>query len=492
LQPRERDYAYVGSFYAFAIWIGLGVLSLIDGLRKKMPWAFSSVLVIALCLLLVPGIMAKENWDDHDRSLRYTSRDFATNYLNSCERNAIIFTNGDNDTFPLWYAQEVEGVRTDVRVVNLSLLNTDWYADQLKRKYYDSDPIPLGWTSDKYMMGRRDYIPFYDRGLKEPVELKDLVEFMGSDDPNAKARTQSGEEINYFPTKRFKITVDSAAAIASGTVAPENASKIVKVMEWTIDNNFLMKNDLMVLNILAHNNWKRPVYFATTVGSENYLNLEPYFQLEGLSYRIVPIRTETPSDAIPGRVETKIMYDNVMNKFLWGNMMDPRVYMDENNQRMTTNLRINFSRLAEELLNEGKRDSAVKVLDKCVAVMPDENIPYNYFMIRIAEMYYRAAGSFASSDTSLTRSDVEMNTSKQLVEKGNAISKRVFDLYSENLDYYLSLKGSKHYKLIDADMNQALYILQTTVGMLKQTRQDTLAATSEKRFMDYAQRAGLQ
>lgn len=492
LQPRERDYAYVGSFYAFAIWIGIGVLSLIEGIRKKMPGTFSSVLVIVLCVTLVPGIMAKENWDDHDRSLRYTSRDFATNYLNSCERNAVIFTNGDNDTFPLWYVQEVEGVRTDVRVVNLSLLNTDWYTDQLKRKYYDSEPLNLSWTSDKYMLGRRDYIPFYDRGLKEPAELKELIDFMGSDDPNAKARTQNGEEINYFPTKSFRLTVDSAAAIASGTVSPKNADKIVKTMEWSIDQNFLMKNDLMVLNIIANNNWKRPIYFATTVGSENYLNLEPYFQLEGLAYRLVPIRTNVVSDAIPGRVETNMMYTNVMNKFVWGNMMDSRVYMDENNQRMTTNLRINFSRLAEELLNEGKRDSAVKVLDKCVEVMPDENIPFNYFMIRIAEMYYRAAGAMTMTDTNLVKSDVELNHSKQLIEKGNAIANRVFDIYAENLDYYFSLKGSKQFKLIDADMNQALYILQTSVGMLKQSKQNALAEKAEKRFMDYAQRAGLQ
>ena len=491
LQPRERDYAYVGSFYAFAIWMGFGVLSLIEGLRKKIPGTAPAILTILACLVLVPGIMAKENWNDHDRSNRYTSRDFASNYLNSCERNAVLFTNGDNDTFPLWYAQEVEGIRTDVRVVNLSLLNTDWYTDQLKKKYYDSDALNISWTSDKYMLGRRDYIPFYDRSLKEPVEIKDLVDFMGSDDPAAKARTQGGEEINYFPTKHFKLTVDSAAAIRSGTVSPQHAGEIVKTMEWSVDNNFLLKNDLMVLNIIANNNWKRPIYFATTVGTENYLNLTSYFQLEGLAYRLVPLKTVSSSESIPGRVETGVMYQNVMSKFLWGNMMDPKVYMDENNLRMTTNLRINFGRLAEELLNEGKRDSAVAVLDKCLEVMPEKNVPYNYFMLRIADMYFRASGVTNPGD-SMARAGVEMNEQKQLVDKGNAILTRVFDNYTEVMDYYLSLKGTKYYKLVDMDMNQSMYILQTTVGVLRQANQKALAEKYDKRFMEYAQRTGGQ
>jgi len=488
-QPRERDYAYAGSYYAYAIWIGLGVLSLYEFLRKKISGTTAAALATVICLI-VPAIMAKAGWDDHNRSHRYTSRDFATDYLNSCERNAIIFTNGDNDTFPLWYAQEVENVRTDVRVVNLSLLNTDWYIDQLKRKYYDSDPITISWSSDKYILGRRDYIPFYDRGLKTPVELKELVDFMGSDDPKAKARTNSGEDVNYYPTKNIKFTIDSAEVIASGVVKKENADKIVKTMEWTISGNYLMKNDLMILNIIANNHWKRPIYFATTVGSDNYLNLEPYFQLEGLAYRLVPIRTDSRNDVVPGRVETKIMYENVMNKFVFGNMKDDRVYLDENNMRMTTNFRINFSRLAEELLIEGKRDSAIKVLDKCVEEMPDKAVPYNYFMTKIAELYYRAAGVMRMRDT-LQTSDTEFSKTNELVAKGNAISQRVSEIYLDNLNYYLSLKGTKYFKLVDQDMNQALYILQATSGILKQTNQRELSDKIEKQFMDVAQKAGM-
>ena len=487
-QPRERDYAYAGSYYAFAMWIGLAVLSIYELLRKKISGNIAAALSILLCMI-VPVIMAKAGWNDHDRSHRYTSRDFATDYLNSCERNAIIFTNGDNDTFPLWYAQEVENVRTDVRVVNLSLLNTDWYIDQLKHKYYDSDPIDISWSSDKYILGRRDYIPFYDRGLKSSVELKELVDFMGSDDPKAKARTNNGEEVNYFPTKSIKFTVDAAEVLANGVVAKENADKIVPVMEWTIDGNYLMKNDLMILNIIANNHWKRPVYFATTVGSENYLNLEPYFQLEGLAYRLVPIKTESRNDVVPGRVATDLMYRNVMTKFVFGNMNDERVYLDENNMRMTTNFRINFSRLAEELLLEGKRDSSIKVLDKCIEVMPDKTVPYNYFMTKIAELYYRNAGAMMRD--SVQFNDPELNKNNELILKANAISQRVMDIYVDNLNYYLSLKGTKYFKLVDQEMNQALYILQAMSGILKQTNQRELAEKAEKQFMEVAQKAGM-
>ena len=322
------------------------------------------------------------------------------------------------------------------------------------------------------------------------MELKELVDFMGSDESAAKARTQGGEEINYFPTKHFKLTVDSAAAVRSGTVSPQNAGQIVKTMEWSVDNNFLLKNDLMVLNIIANNNWKRPIYFATTVGTENYLNLTSYFQLEGLAYRLVPIKTMSSSEGIPGRVETGVMYQNVMSKFLWGNMMNPQVYMDENNLRMTTNLRINFGRLAEELLIEGRRDSAVAVLDKCLEVMPEQNVPYNYFMLRIADMYFRAAG--VTNPDSIARASLEINKQKELVDKGNAILTRVFDNYTDVMDYYLSLKGTNYYKLVDMDMNQSMYILQTTVSVLRQANQTALAEKYDKRFMEYAQRAGNQ
>ena len=489
LQPRERDYAYAASYYAYAIWIGLGVLALYEFFRKKLPGTASAVIASILCTLAVPTVMAKAEWNDHDRSNRYTSRDFAVDYLESCAQNAILFTNGDNDTFPLWYAQEVEGVRTDIRVVNLSLLNTDWYIDQLKRKYYQSDAINISWKQEQYILGRRDYIPFYDRNVQGAVELKELVDFMGSDEQSCKATTQGGETINYFPTKNIKITIDSAAVMANHVVAPENAGKIVKEMDITLEGSYLMKNDLMILNILANNNWKRPIYFATTVGSENYLNLQNYFQLEGLTYRVVPIYTPSDNEMSIGRVATDTMYRNVMSRFVWGNMNDERVYLDENNQRMTTNIRINFSRLAEALIMEGKKDSAVKVLDKCLEVTPDKTIPYNYFMINMAILYYRAAGVYGMED-SLTQNAAEQTRNKELIAKGNQILERISEIYGNNMDYYLSLKGTKYFKLVDTEMNQALYILQATSNVVKQSNQADLSAKLEKRFNDVAQRSG--
>lgn len=486
LQPRERDYAYAASYYAYAIWIGLGVLALYDLLRKKVPGMASAALATIICLVAVPAVMAKAEWNDHDRSNRYTSRDFAVDYLESCAQNAILFTNGDNDTFPLWYAQEVEGIRTDIRVVNLSLLNTDWYIDQLKRKYYDSDAINISWKQDQYILGRRDYIPFYDRNLKEPVELKELVDFMGSDEPGARATTQGGENINYFPTKNIKLTVDSAAVMANGVVSAKDADKIVKTMTFTISGNYLMKNDLMILNILANNNWKRPIYFATTVGSENYLNLQNYFQLEGLTYRVVPIYTPADNEMAIGRVETDTMYRNVMTRFVWGNMFDERVYLDENNQRMTTNIRINFTRLAEALMNEGKRDSAIKVLDKCVEVTPDKTIPYNYFMINVGILYYRAAGVYGRMDSTLQATP----ESAALVAKANTIMQRICEIYGDNLNYYLSLKGTKYFKLVDNEMNQGLYIMQASTNVVKQTNQKELGDKLEKQFNELAQQSG--
>lgn len=217
-QPRERDYAYAGSFYAFCIWIGIGVVALTDVLKKRMP-AATAAMIAGLVCLIVPGVMGKEGWDDHNRSYRYTSRDFAYDYLNSCAPNAIIFTNGDNDTFPLWYIQDVEGVRTDVRIINLSLLNTDWYIDQIKRKAYQSDPVPFSLKTKQYIQGTRDYIPFYDRKIQGYSDLKDIIEFIGSDNPEAKVRSEGGDEFNYLPTKKFRIKVDKEAVIRNHVVS---------------------------------------------------------------------------------------------------------------------------------------------------------------------------------------------------------------------------------------------------------------------------------
>ncbi|MFN5710671.1 MAG: protein O-mannosyl-transferase family, partial [Bacteroidota bacterium] len=462
-QPRERDYGYVGSFYAFAIWIGLGVFAIADVLSKKVSANIATIVAIIIGLFSAPVLMAKEGWDDHDRSDRYTARDFAANYLNSCAPNAILFTNGDNDTFPLWYAQEVEGIRTDVRVVNLSLSNTDWYIEQMRRKAYDSDPIPLTLKEEQYRQGTRDYVPvYYNPNIISDstryYNIKQLMEFVGSEEPQAKIQTQSGMELSYLPTDKVLIPVDSALVVGNGTVPKGMESMVLKAMPWKINKQYLMKNDLMIMDIISTNNWKRPVYFAVTVGDDAYMNLEPYFQLEGLAYRLVPMRMQT-FDGQTGKANTDIMYENMMNKFKWGGMSNDGIYMDENNLRMTMNLRNNFARLAEALIAEGKNDKARKVIDRCMQEMPRKNIPYNYFMLPIAEVYYKLG----------------MN------KEADALLKDIADIYEEDLTYYFRFKG-KLAESIDTERQQAMAVMQRLGQVARMNKQEKLANELDARF----------
>jgi len=463
-QPRERDYAYAASFYAFAIWIGLGVYALFDWLRRFADQKIIAIVVSGIMLILVPGIMAKEGWDDHDRSNRYTALAAAKNYLNSCAHNAILFTNGDNDTFPLWYAQEVEGVRTDVRVVNLSLLNTEWYIDQMKRKAYDSEPVPFSLPWEQYKDGTRNFTYFIENeNIKGYVELKQLFDLLLNDPSRLTMQSRIGP-LEFFPTKKFKITIDSADVIRKGVVAPENADKIVKEITWTINSSGLTKNNLMVLDLLATNNWERPVYFATTTGSSAYIGLQEYFQLEGLAYRLVPIRSIS-KDRQNGRVQTDVMFDNMVNKFEFGNMNDPNVYMDETNMRMTLNLRHNYYKLAEVLIEEGSYDSARIVMDRCLEAMPDESIPYNYFITPLAEGYYNI-GDF---------------------DKGNELNIRLIEIFEEQLAYYFDFPP-KLQKKYDYEKQQNLALIQRIAQVAGQFKQEEVVIKANEAFDVYVDR----
>jgi hypothetical protein len=456
-QPRERDYAYAGSFYAFAIWIGLGVLGIYNLMKKRIPMLVSASAATALSLG-VPALMAAEGWDDHDRSNRYTARDFAENYLNSCEPNAILFTNGDNDTFPLWYAQEVEGIRTDIKVVNLSLFNTDWYIDQMRRKSYDADPIPISMHPDKYIQGTRDVVYLFNEQKFDNVytPLKDVLQWVSSDDPRTKL--PQAPDINFSPTRNFRLPVDTLKAINNGTVKPKNSNLVLKNIDWKLNKSYILKSELMVLDLLSTNNWNRPIYFAITVGSDSYAKLENFFQLEGLAYRLVPIKT-TSSEGQIGRIDTDILYENLINKFKWGGINNPKVYLDENNLRMTMNLRNNFARLAEELLKEGKRDSAIKVLDKCIEVMPNETVPYNYFNLGIAEAYYKA----------------------DEIQKANQIISVLSESTLDEIQYYFSLKD-EFLNNIDYELRRAMMVLQELVRMTKMHKQQDNFNDLDKRF----------
>ncbi len=469
-QPRERDYSYIGSFYAFAIWVGLGALALIDGLFKKLhgksdliqgkQGTVAAVLVTVVCVLLVPVHMARENWSDHDRSGRYGARDVAINYLESCAPDAIIFTNGDNDTFPLWYAQEVEGIRTDIKVVNLSLLNTDWYIDNMvRRKTYDAAPVPFSFEPHQYRDGTRDYVYIQER-LEGHHDLRRLMDFVGSDADRTRIRTGRGME-DHFPTNKFRLPVDSAKVVENGTVAPEDAHLIVDAVEWVMPGQGMNKNHLMALNFLAENNWDRPVYFAITTGRESYMGLEEYFQLEGMAYRLVPIRSDHDPNE-PGRINTRILYDNLMNKFQWGNMSDPSVYLDEDHRRLTVSFRNIFQRLAAALLEENKTDKAVAVLDRAMEIMPEYNVPYNYFNLLMAELYYET-GEF---------------------EKGNKIAERMKEIHEENLAYYFQFTGPDATR-IDGKKQESLAMMQRIARVAQTYGQDELQEKADDIFERY-------
>lgn len=464
-QPRERDYSYIGSFYAFSIWVGLGALALIESLQRKLGGKYAAVAGTALCLLLVPTIMAKENWNNHDRSNRYTVRAVAINYLESCAPNAIIFTMGDNDTFPLWYAQEVEGIRTDIKVVNLSLLNTDWYIDgMMRRKFYEAPPVPFSMEPHQYRDGTRDFLYFIEDQRLEGqfVPVNRLIRFVTNEDNQRQiGRTRD----NFFPTRNFRLPVDSATVVNNGTVAPEDAHLIVDNVDWTFPAaSGIGKNNLMMLDFLATNNWDRPVYFAITTGSEAYIGLEEYFQLEGMAYRLVPIRTPRNNEAEIGRINTDIMYENLMEKFEWGNMYDPRVYLNEDNIRLTVNFRNIFQRLANALINEGQNEKAIEVLDYAMEIMPRHNVPYNYFTLLIGEAYYQA-GEF---------------------EKGNDIFVHMLDWEEQNLAWYFSFNPSRK-RLLESAMQESLAIIQRISHLTAMEEQTELAEISGELFEVYYQ-----
>ena len=462
MEPRERDYAYAASFYAFAFWIGLGVLAIYDFICKYSAQTTSAIAATALCLVAVPARMANQEWDDHDRSNRFIARDFASDYLNSCAQNAILFTNGDNDTFPLWYAQEVEGIRTDVRVICLELLNTDWYIDQMVHKAYLSDPVPFSLTKDQYRQGTREatfFSNYQGKKVEGFIDVKALMNFMKQDDLDHKVQVSKDTWYNICPTKNMSISVDSTTVVNNGTVSKANAGRIVKKIEWTVSGNYLGKNDLMLIDLLANNNWKRPIYFAATAPASSYLNLAPYMQQEGLAYRLVPIKQNEQESQQETRVATDIMYDNFM-KFKWGSMDIKGTYLD--NVFLTScalNIRRSAGTLASVLVDEGKKAKAIKVLDKCMEVTPIENVPFDATVYSITLAYYQAGAN----------------------EKGNALSKQLFDNYENNINYYYSL-DNKQRAYYGSEMRQAQGIIEQLISFAKYFKQDALEKEYNERY----------
>ena len=409
-QPRERDYAYVGSFYAFAVWIGLGVLGVYNFFKKKLSGKISAPLAGLLCLVLVPLIMGFQEWDDHDRSTKTLPRDVAADYLESCKPNAILFTEGDNDTYPLWYAQEVEGIRPDVRVVNMSLLGVDWYIDNLRYKINQADPVAISWPSIKYQGENRNYIPYVAPGKKLPEDqyfsLDELMTFMGSDESNYKV-SNGQEKLNYFPTKNMFIPVDKQQAIAERLVPVSDTAKILSEVTFQLPMNILYKNDLLLLNILAANDWKRPIYF-TSQKTLMDVGLGDYLETDGLTYRFVPYRSSGENGLFaPGNVNIDFMYKNLMDKFAFGGAQTPGTYFDEPNRRMLNGIRTAYAKLGIALAENGRKDSALKVLHRADSNILKQNYPFaltspnnlnNVSSLQTTYAYYLAGDSVRAGE----------------------------------------------------------------------------------------------
>ena len=468
-QPRERDYAYAGSFYAFAIWIGMGVAGLIQLLSKWMQGkaaakaetsdeseapelkpSLAVALIVSVVCLLIPIQMASQTWDDHDRSDRYMARDFGQNYLMSLQESGtpIIYTNGDNDTFPLWYNQETEGFRTDARTCNLSYLNTDWYIDQMKRPAYDSPSLPITWDRMDYVEGTNEYItvnPEYKKSIDALYAQAEKEALAGNPEAKINVQKEFGEnpyelknilkywvrnknqEMRVIPTDSVVIKVDKEAVRRSGMLIPgDSIPDYMPIKLRTKDNqgNYhpkraLYKSELMMLEMLAEANWERPIYIAVSVGQENQLGMDNYFIQEGLTYRFTPFDTNKTGV----KIDSEKMYDNLMNKFKFGGIDKPGIYIDENAMRMCYSHRRIFSQLIGQLLTEGKNDKARAALEYAEKMIPAENVPYDWQngALQMAEAWYKLGES----------------------EKGDHIIQALADKAVEYMTWYMSLDNGR-------------------------------------------------
>ncbi len=422
-QPRERDYAYAGSFYAFSIWIGLGFMFVHEYVKQLAGKRLSSILTFVVLFCAVPLLMAVQNWDDHDRSGRFTARDIGANYLLSCAPNSILFTFGDNDSFPVWYIQDVEQVRPDVRVANLSYFQAGWYIDMMRQKAFESDPMPMTLAREKYLDGVRDQLPVSNR-IDKPVEIEQIVEFAGQEDRKYKIDVSGrGDYMNYLPSRKFAIKVDSAKVVSNGTVKEYFADRIVSPMIWEYTDDYAFKGDLAMMDLFATSRWDRPVYISTTVPSSQYKGLDKYFVQEGITYRVVPITTDEPEDGEFGMIDPLVMYDNMMNKYKWGNADDPGVYLDETNKRMFSNYRRIFGSLGKSLLAAGDTARAVNAARKGLEIVPAEKLPYDYFTIALGEVFLRAGQT----------------------EEGNRIIGEALRYAKEYLDYAVAMDPSRQF-----------------------------------------------
>ena len=465
-QPRERDYAFAGSFYAFAIWIGMGVAGLSQVLQSKLGDKLSAILATAISLLAVPLLMATQNWDDHDRSGRYTARDIAKNYLNSCKSNAVLFTVGDNDTFPLWYVQDVEGVREDVRIVNMMLFNMDWNIDQARWKNYKSEPLPFTIPQEKY-----EAIPgnsIFVREHKQRATTDYMLNFMKSDNPDTKVRLRSGEQVNFIPTHQLILQVDSATVISNGTIAPEDGHRIEKQIPILLEpNGQILKNNLAQMDIISSNKWKRPIYY-TSGGFDGSLGLEEFYQNEGLAYRLVPLKTPYESILEMGDIDTDTLYKRLMIQFEWGRMNAEDVHLDYYTIRTMSVIRFRslYTRLAILLLQEGDKKRAIEVLDRCTELAPSRVLPYDQFVTGI---------TLPNGDGGVIHHEglIEAYYLCGETEKANDILSEHYHNLSDEVVYFNAMKA-QHRSSIQREINEAMFQLQELKILLQNYQQEDL------------------
>ena len=414
-QPRERDYAYAGSFYAFCIWIGLGLLYVVELMQKLMKNKMAAAVVAFILCLSVPTVMAASGWESHNRSDKTSALDWGKNYLSNLPPNAVIFTRGDNDTFPLWYVQEVEGFRTDVRVCNYMLSSGYWYVHQMGRKQYESERLPLSLTPEQYDNGVNEPV-FIQEVFEGPIELKDAIEFLKSDNARTKVTLVSGDKANFLPARNLKITVDKDAVIRNGIVPESMKDKIVDEIVWRIPESvgYLYKNDLMLLDFMATNDWSRAVYFTSLSDIRNVLGIDQYLHQEGLSHRFMPVLAEDyHKDA--GGVYADGSYKILMDENTrWGNLNKEGVAVDPESRRNILFVKQAYMRLAQYLANRNQGDSAVAVLDRCLEFFPDEKIPFDLYMMAYPEIYYKSGA----------------------MEKGDELIRKLVDNSLESLRYY--------------------------------------------------------
>ncbi|WP_457610576.1 DUF2723 domain-containing protein [Lutibacter sp.] len=466
-EPRERDYAVVGSFYIFAIWIGFGVLALFERLKKYAKPNVVAITVTLISLIVVPALMASENWNDHDRSNRYTSHLNAKAYLDSCAENAILFTIGDNDTFPLWYMQEVENYRTDMKLINTSLFQTDWYIDQMKRKTYKADPIPSQLTHDQYKLGTLDVAYYFEEifpQLKDSVvDIKYFMKWIQSDkDVTYYDLDDDGIPEKVLPTNKIRIPVDKDAVLKYGVVAQKDADLIVPYIDVEIPST-LSKNRILMLDILANNNWEKPIYFTGGAQADDeYIWLKDYLQLDGLAYRLVPIKTPNEGNFFEmGRINTDIMYKNVKN-WDWRNITDDDIYLDPETRKNAVSYRNNMERLARKLYDENKFDKATEILDISLEKMPVQKFGHYSMLISYVDLYY------------------QLNEK----EKARKLASDLKKVLQENLVYYSQFDESE-IESIFGEIKQSLLMYDQLVKTTIRFDDEKYATSVKDEYVEY-------